>query len=89
MPKETLPQEGRLIGKVSHYFSRIGVAILELSGALKIGDTIRIVGGETDFTQQVDSMEIDHQKVNVAKKGDSVGIKVVQTAREGYKVYKI
>ena len=83
-------QEGKLIGQISHYFSKIGVAVIELSGALKAGDSIRIAGGEgTDFTQQVESMEVDHQKVQEAKTGDSVGLKVDQKVREGYKVYKI
>jgi len=82
-------QEGQLIGKVSHYFGNIGVAVIDLSKTLKIGDTIRIAGGETDFTQQVESMEIDHKKVTAAKKGDSVGLKTNQKVREGYKVYKL
>jgi len=87
MPNEA-PEEGKLIGKISHYFSHIGVAVIELSDALEVGDNIRIIGGETDFTQNVDSMEIEHQKVEKAKAGDSVGTKVEQKVREGYKVYK-
>lgn len=83
-------QEGKLIGQISHYFSKIGVAVIDLSGALKAGDSIRISGGEgTDFTQQVESMEVDHQRVQEAKAGDSVGLKVDQKVREGYKVYKV
>ena len=88
MPKETSLEKGQLIGKVSHYFSNIGVAVIDLSGNLKVGDSIRIAGGETDFTQQVESMEIEHKKVEQAKKGDSAGLKVSQKVREGYKVYK-
>lgn len=83
-------EEEKLIGKITHYFSHLGVAVLDLSDALKVGDTIRIAGGEnTDFTQTVDSMEIEHQKVQEAKKGDSVGMKVAQKVHEGYKVYKV
>jgi translation elongation factor EF-1alpha len=89
MPEETPLEEGKLIGKVSHYFGKIGVAVIELSDSLKVGDTIRIAGGETDFSQTVDSMEIDHEKVQTAKKGDSVGLKISQKVREGYKVYKL
>ena len=90
MPNETpLPEEGKLIGKVTHYFGNIGVAVLELTDTLKVGDTIRIVGGTTDFTQTVDSMEIEHKKVEEAKAGDSIGLKVSQKVREGYKVYKL
>lgn len=81
-------EEGKLIGKVTHYFSNIGVAVIELSDSLKVGDTIRIVGGETDFNQTVESMEVEHQKVNEAKPGDSVGLKVSQKVRDGYKAYK-
>lgn len=83
------PQEGKLIGKVTHYFSKIGVAVLELSDSLKVGDTIRIVGGETDFTQQVESMQIEYDKIEVAKSGDSVGLKVDQKVRDGYRVYRL
>jgi len=86
MPEEI---EGKLIGKISHYFSNIGVAVIELTGTLKAGDSIRIVGGETDFTQAVESMEVEHEKVESAKKGDGVGLKVEQKVREGYKVYKL
>jgi len=86
--EETL-EEGKLIGKIAHYFSKIGVGVIELSDTLKVGDTIRIVGGETDFTQTVESMEIEHKKVNEAKAGDSIGLKVSQKVREGYKVYKV
>lgn len=88
MPEET-PKEGELIGKISHYFSKIGVAVVDLTNTLKVGDTIRIIGGNTDFNQVVDSMEVEHQKVQEAKKGDSVGMKVNEKVREGYSVYKI
>lgn len=90
MPNEkAIPEEGKLIGKISHYFSKIEVGVIDLDDKLKVGDTIRIVGGETDFSQTIDSMEIDRQKINEAKKGDSVGTKVSQKVREGYKVYKL
>jgi putative protease len=82
-------EEEKLIGKVTHYFGKVEVAVIKLEDTLKVGDSIRIVGGETDFNQIVDSMEIEHQKVNEAKAGQSVGLKVVQKVREGYKVYKI
>ncbi len=90
MIEETQPiEEGKLIGKVTHYFGNIGVAVIELSDTLKVGDTIRIVGGETDFTQAVESMEVEHQKVEEAKTGESIGLRVEQKVREGYKVYKV
>ncbi|TET84648.1 MAG: hypothetical protein E3J36_00750 [Candidatus Nealsonbacteria bacterium] len=87
--EEPLPEEGKLIGKITHYFGNIEVAVIELSDTLKVGDNIRIVGGETDFTQIIESMEVEHKKVEEAKKGDSVGLKVGQKVREGYKVYKL
>lgn len=77
------------IGEITHYFSNIKVAVINLKGALAKGDEIRIVGGEeTDFNQTVDSMEVDHKKVAKAKKGDDVGMKVKEKVREGYKIYK-
>ncbi len=82
-------EEGKLIGKISHYFSKIGVAIIDLSDSLKIGDGIKIVGGENDFSQTVESMQAEHQNIEEAKAGDSIGLKVGQKVKEGYKVYKI
>ncbi|MBU3934393.1 hypothetical protein KKC00_00245 [Patescibacteria group bacterium] len=83
-------EEGKLIGKITHYFSQIEVAVIDLSGPLKSGDEIRIVGGEnTDFTQNVGSMQIEHKEVKSGKKGNSVGLKVKEKVREGYKVYKV
>jgi putative protease len=82
-------EEEKLIGKVTHYFGKIGVAVIELEDTLRVGDTIRIVGGGTDFTQTVESMEIERKKVKEAKAGQAIGLKVNQKVREGYKVYKI
>lgn len=82
-------EEGKLIGRVSHYFSKIGVAVIDLSDSLKVGETIRVAGGETDFTQTVESMQAEHQNIQEAKAGDSIGIKVDQKVREDYKVYKV
>ncbi len=89
MPEKKLNPEGKLIGIISHYFGHIRVGVVELSGGLEEGENIRVVGGETDFEQQVESMEVDHKKMKKAKKGDSVGLKFDQKVREGYKVYKI
>lgn len=83
-------KKDKLIGKITHYFSDIEVAVINLTAPLKQGDKIRIMGGrETDFDQEVDSMQIDHEKVKSAKKGNSVGIKVAEKVHDGYKVYKI
>jgi translation elongation factor EF-Tu-like GTPase len=82
-------EEEKLIGRVTHYFGKIGVAVIELDDTLRLGDEIRIVGGETDFTQIVESMEMEHKKIKEAKAGDAIGLKVGQKVKEGYKVYKI
>lgn len=77
------------IGRVTHYYNRIGVAVLELSDELKVGDVVHILGHTTDFTQQVQSMEIEHQKVQSVGPGDDVALKVVKRVREGDAVYKV
>lgn len=73
------------IGKVVHYFDKIGVAIIELTSGLKIGDTVTIKGKE-DFDQEVTSMQVDHKDIEEAKSGDAIGIKVDKPAHEGAKV---
>lgn len=78
------------IGKVTHYYDKIGVAIVELDSDLGNGDRIKFLrGGETLFDQEVKSMQIEHQKVEFAKKGDVIGLKVDQPVKEGSEVYKI
>ncbi|MDO8264836.1 MAG: EF-Tu/IF-2/RF-3 family GTPase [Candidatus Parcubacteria bacterium] len=89
MPKETT-EEGKLIGTISHYFGNIGVAVFKLTDTMRVGDTVRISGGEgTDFTQTIDSMQVEHKEVQEAKPGDEVGVKISQKARDGYKIYKL
>jgi translation elongation factor EF-Tu-like GTPase len=70
-----------LVGTVSHYWSGLGVAGIELSGELKVGDTVHIVGHSSDFTQTVDSIQIEHSTVESAKAGDSIGVKLKDPAR--------
>lgn len=77
------------IGKITHYYGKIGVAIIELSQGLKVGDKIKIEGNRTEFEQTVDSMEVEHQAVSEAKKGDIVGLKVREKTNEGATVYKL
>lgn len=79
-----------LIGKITHYFGKIEVGIIEITkGSLAVGDTIHIKGTSTDFEQKVDSMQIEHEQINKAKKGDVIGLKVKDKVREGDEVYKI
>ncbi len=75
------------VGKITHYFSKIGVAVIELSGELKIGDKISIEGATTDTKQTIDSMQIEHKPVQVAGKGQSIGLKVADRVREGDDVF--
>lgn len=71
------------IGKVIHYYSKAGVAIIELQSELKLGDRIRIEKGENAFDQEVTSMQKEYQPIEKGEKGDSVGVKVEQKAKEG------
>jgi putative protease len=77
------------IGKVTHFFNGISVAVIELTDKLCVGDTVHIKGATTDFVQKVESMEINHQKVKEAGYGESIGLKVKERVREGDKVYKV
>jgi putative protease len=78
------------IGRVTHYFSKLGVAAIEIQhGKLRRGDRIHIVGHTTDLEQVVDSMEIDRHPVDEAGEGQSVGIRVDDHVREHDDVYKV
>ncbi len=82
--------ERRKLGHVFHYFSKIGVAAINLTDAdLKVGDTIQIQGPTTNLTQVVDSMQIEQQGVTRATRGQSVGIKVKERVREKDLVYTV
>jgi translation elongation factor EF-1alpha len=81
--------EEREVGKVSHYFSKISVAVIELTDTLKVGDMIHIKGATSDFTQKVDSMQIEHVAVPEAKKGESIGMKVQDHVREHDQVFVV
>jgi len=74
------------VGTVTHFYGKIGVAIIDLSGTLKVGDRIKFENG-TEAEQTVDSMQIEHEQVKEAKKGDMVGLKVEQKVHEGATVY--
>lgn len=78
------------IGKVTHYYDKIGVAIVELDADLGTGDRIKFVrGGEDLFEQDVSEMQIEHQKIDSAKKGNIIGLKTEKPVKEGAEVYKI
>ena len=78
------------VGKITHFFSKINVGVLELSkGKIHIGDTIHIKGHTTDFYQKVQSMQVEHAPVESAQKGEEVGLKVETSVREGDLVFKV
>jgi translation initiation factor IF-2 len=78
------------IGRVTHYWAKIGVAGIEITaGEIRVGDTIRFKGHTTDFTQRLDSMQVEHDPVTVARAGDSVGLKVTDHVRDNDEVYKV
>jgi hypothetical protein len=81
--------EEKLIGRVNHWFGKIGVAGIELTDRLAVGDHIHLLGHTTDFDQDVTSMQIMHQDVAAAGPGDDVGIKVQFRARVGDRVYRV
>lgn len=78
------------VGKVTHYYDKIGVAIVELAGKLSVGDKIKFVrGGEDVFEQIVDSIQIEHEKKESADKGEVVGLKTGKEVKEGAEVFKL
>jgi len=77
------------IGKITHYFDHISVAVVDLKAPLKQGDKILVEGHTTNFEQAVDSMQIEHKAVKEAKKGESIGLRVAEMVRPGDKVYKV
>ena len=76
------------VGQVTHFFSKISVAVLELSAPLTVGDRILVKGPSTDFEQVVDSMQIEHNSIPRAEAGQSIGLKMAERARERDVVYK-
>jgi len=76
------------VGRITHFFSKISVAVIELTAALAVGDTIVVKGPTTDFEQVVESMQIEHKDVQRAEAGQSIGLKVAQRVREKDIVYK-
>ncbi len=84
-----MSEELQEVGRVSHFFTKISVAVIELTATISVGDRIRIKGPTTNVEQTVDSMEIEHEKVQRAEAGQSIGMKVKDRVRETDVVYKI
>lgn len=83
-----MPEE--LVGTVVHYFKGPSVAVVRLSaGPIALGDQVRFHGHTTEFTEQISSMEVNHQKVSQAKAGDEVAIQVADRTRQHDQVFKV
>ena len=87
--KEAKKVTKKPIGKISHYFDKIGVAVVELNGTLKVGDTILIEGHDVSFEQKIDSMEKNHKKIKKAKKRQRIALKTKNLVRENDKVFLV
>ena len=82
-------KEEMQVGKITHYFPKIGVAVVEITaGSIKIGDELLIKGHSTDFVQKVNSMQVEHEEVQIAEPGISIGMKVSEPVRANDLVYK-
>ena len=82
--------EEKLIGRIIHYYSHLGVGIIELTeGELKVGDVIHVKGTHTDFRQTVDSIQLEHHSVSRAEQGKSAGVRVKEKVREHDWVFRI
>jgi hypothetical protein len=81
--------EEQPIGKITHFFSKISVAVVALTDSVKVGDTLHVKGAHADFEQKLDSMQIDHKSVSDAKPGQSIGLKTLEPVHEGDMVFKI
>lgn len=78
------------IGKVVHFYDKLGVAIIDLfSGGLKVDDEIKFKHGEEEFDQKIESLQVDHKSVDSVKKGDSFGVKVDKPTKVGTEVYLV
>lgn len=77
------------IGTITHYYGNIGVAIVDLSGKLSVGDKVKFGDDKGGFEQTIGSMQIEHKDISSAKKGDMIGIKVDEKVSEGVEVYLV
>lgn len=83
------PAKAKLLGKVTHFYPNISVAIVEVGSTIKQGDTLNFIKNKESFKQKVTSMQIDYNKITEAKKGNVIGIKVIKPAKEGTLVYAV
>jgi U32 family peptidase len=78
-----------LVGKVIHYFDKIGVAVIKLQKTLKVGDKVKFEKGDMSFEQVIESMQLEHEQITSGKKGAEIAVKINQVAKDGVGVYKI
>ena len=76
------------IGRVTHWYDKLGVAVLDLKGTLKVGEKVKVVKGAEVFEEEIASMQVNHKDVSSAEKGDEVAVKFSQKTKEGAAVYK-
>jgi len=81
--------QGKPIGKITHYYGGIKVAIVKFKKPVKLGEKLSFCGATTDFDQVIKSMQYDHKDIKVAPKGKEVGIKVAKKVREGDEIYEV
>ncbi len=84
-----MPKSLEKVGEVAHYFTRISVAVVDVTAPIKIGDRIAIKGMTTNFEQTVESMQIEMEDIKEAKPGDDIGLKVMDRVRKGDIVYRL
>jgi len=77
------------VGTITHFYDKIGVAVINVLAPLKVGDRIKISGHDKEFEQEIASLQVEHQNIDQAKKGDNVGMKVDQPVKDGDEVYKV
>lgn len=78
-----------LLGKVIHYYDKIGVAVIKLSKAIKTGDSVKFTHGDKEFEQTIESMQLEHEAVKAGKKGEEVAMKVDQEVKRGTEVLSV
>ena len=81
--------EKKLVGKITHFYPKISVAVVELEDTLNVGDKILIERGEESFEQIVESIQIEHENIQKAEAGQAVGLKLNERAKEGAQVFKV
>lgn len=77
------------IGKVVHYFDKLGVAVVKLTGSISVGDAVKVKKGESEFTDIVESMQVEHEPVTSAQAGQEVAIKISQKTKEGAEIFRV